>query len=551
MAQHEIFVQFLLDSGTKYWSFRDIQLPTQFYEGRLLAIGDIGSEISVLPSEFRINGFSIELDNSDGAITELKDAESFINREVKVYLGTVDSAASFTQQASFQSSNWSQVGDSFRIEFSDRTLLVFDQKISPSLNTTTFPDLPSSDITPRNLIPQVIGEINQSGGGVPAYRIDPASSQSKYRYVACLGTAKSIDQVFKYGVLQGSGYSTSVVTYGTTQVTVIDFDADPIDADRSDEEPISWNGKGLTDDGTTSGTLLQNPSDIIKQLLLSNGFVAGDIDSAGTFTTVKNQFNERGIVGCFCETDDTISLRDLSEKFSESWNATIIITADGKIGLTAPQPMPSPSARLGLPTLKEDQIILDSFEMTGVEFLSSSIKFKYNRNFFKESFKTTEQIDSARALSDLGEAIIETVELPYVSHTSSASGVVHDKSFFMAEGRVVVTLGCEASFFKSLSVGNEIKLSHFRGLGSSGFSDKIFRVIGKSLAADDEALVCSLTLVDLFSDLGLSHQFRKFGNESIMVGEYGFMTGSFQSDMTSMLDTEALYPLFKETPVIT
>ena len=190
-------------------------------------------------------------------------------------------------------------------------------------------------------------------------------------------------------------------------------------------------------------------------------------------------------------------------------------------------------------------------EMTGVEFLSSSIKFKYNRNFFKESFKTTEQIDSARALSDLGEAIIETVELPYVSHTSSASGVVHDKSFFMAEGRVVVTLGCEASFFKSLSVGNEIKLSHFRGLGSSGFSDKIFRVIGKSLAADDEALVCSLTLVDLSSDLGLSHQFRKFGNESIMVGEYGFMTGSFQSDMTSMLDTEALYPLFKETPVIT
>ena len=115
---------------------------------------------------------------------------------------------------------------------------------------------------------------------------------------------------------------------------------------------------------------------------------------------------------------------------------------------------------------------------------------------------------------------------------------------------MVVTVGCEASFFKSLSVGNEIKLSHFRGLGS-GFSDKIFRVIGKTLTADNEALVCSLTLVDLSSGLGLSNQFRKFGNESIMVGEYGFMTASFQSDMTSMLDTEALYPLFKETPVIT
>ena len=139
MAQHEVLIQLALDSGTKYYSFRDVQMPTQFYDGRILGMGQISSEIGVIPSELRVQSFSLELNNADGAISELKASESFINREVKIFLGDVADSTSFTQQASFQSTAWSLSGDSFFIQFSDRTLLIFDQVLSPKLSTTLFP----------------------------------------------------------------------------------------------------------------------------------------------------------------------------------------------------------------------------------------------------------------------------------------------------------------------------------------------------------------------------------------------------------------------------
>ena len=103
---HDVLIQLVLDSGTKYYSFRDIQMPTQFYEGRILGMGEIGSEISVIPAELMVDSFSLELNNADGAISELKASESFINREIKVYLGDVSDSTSFTQQARFPRMNY-------------------------------------------------------------------------------------------------------------------------------------------------------------------------------------------------------------------------------------------------------------------------------------------------------------------------------------------------------------------------------------------------------------------------------------------------------------
>ena len=259
---------------------------------------------------------------------------------------------------------------------------------------------------------------------------------------------------------------------------MIDFTSDPRDADRSDELEITWNGKGLTDDGATSGTLLTNPSDIIRQVLLTNGLASGDIDSAGTFADVKNAFLERGVVGCFVELEES-TLRDLTEKFAKSFNTTIIITADGKLGLTAPKPLRGPAVLEALASLKEDQIIQDSFGMAGSDTLASSLRFRFGLNFHKNRYGLTQQIDSSEELSNLGEEIIETVDLPFIQDTSSASAVANDKHWFMQEARVLVDLQADPSFYKSLKVGEEIKLTHFRGLGSGGFKDTIFRVIRK------------------------------------------------------------------------
>lgn len=507
VKRFELVAQIDLDTGTENLALVDLSMPSTFYRGRISNFGELRQEISVIPGEFRIGSFSLEIDNSGNFFSESKGGTPWLNRDVKILIGDADLGEgdfTVTQQGRVQgfSSSDQEGRDILTLEVIDKTLVKFDQPLSPHIDNSLFPDVPVD--VPHFLVPQCIGEVTSVGfsavGAMPAYRIDPASSQAKYRYVAMLGAAKSIDKVYIYGVEKVGGFTTSQVTFGTTEVTVIDFDADPLDAARSDEIEISWDGKGITDDGLTSGTLITNPASAYESALLANGLVAVEIDST-IFTAVAAILDGRGITAGVAIVGHDETLRGVAERMAQSFNMSTFVTDEGKVGITVPSP--NPSGTYGLISIDENQIARASLSMSNPEAFASQIEYRYSPNWPRmirgdeDFFEGNQTFSSTQEEVQLGEEIKTVVDFWYIRSSRDASAIANDLFFFLREQRVVVDVLVGPELIRQIAIGDDIKMTHFAGMGLAGFSSEIFRCISRGYTIEDNNLVGSLRLIDM------------------------------------------------------
>jgi hypothetical protein len=132
-------------------------------------------------------------------------------------------------------------------------------------------------------LPVVLGIHNSQGllgkGMIPAipYSINAATG---YRYVVSLGTVKSVPRVYKNGTLQTltTHYTISYPTIAGITLTSIDF----VGA-TTENDSVTCDVEGLTDDGTTSGAVILAPTDMIKWVL--HNLIWGDWDGSSTYLT--------------------------------------------------------------------------------------------------------------------------------------------------------------------------------------------------------------------------------------------------------------------------
>ena len=468
---------------------------TKMYSEKVVSFSDIEREISIVPGEFRLSDIVVQFDNTGNYFSDLRKRTPFKNRVMSLLLGDTEKGESdLATIYKGKIENWGGA-NVFWIQAIDETLLRFEQKISGVITKNQFPDLP--DDTPLELVPLVIGTVSSFGlsntGALPAYLIDPAISQAKYQYVAAQGTIKSIDKVYKYGVLVGSGFTVQQRTFDGETFTTIEFDADQRDTSRPNELAVTWDGKGITDDGTPSGDNITNPALAWKEVLLQKGFVAGDLDTA-EFDAMAIVFDVRNVTCGFATVDKDDTLRDLAERFAESFNMTTFTSRTGLITVTVPQPG---SAATNLITVDESQTAIDSFGMEGSDEMASTLEYEFSRNWQAEEFDERLELTDPAQTSKIGEDLTKKAEFWYVIHPSSAAAVAYDKLFFMREGRVIINSLVDPTLFKQIKIGNDIRVTHFEGLGTAGFSKELFRTIGAGLVWDGENLLMSLRCVDL------------------------------------------------------
>jgi hypothetical protein len=309
--------------------------------------------------------------------------------------------------------------------------------------------------------------------------------------VACQRAVKAVDNVYLFGAVVGSGFTTHTRTYGSKTYTTIEFTSDQRSASRSNELEITCDVDGITDDGTASGTRIANPARIWEQVLLSAGFVAGDID-ATSVTAAAGVYAGRSITGGFASVDKGQTLRDIAEQFGESFNLTTLATRSGKIGMTAPEPGAAVSP--SLVSIDESQIVRGSFSMRGPEDLASGADFFFAKNWHLDLFDLTGSRSDAHQESQLGEDTRQSFEMPYVRGVSSAAAVANDKLFFRADERVLIEAQVDADLIRSIDVGDTITCKHFAGIP---FAPTAFRVLGAGLGFDGPAMVLNLSLVDI------------------------------------------------------
>ena len=504
MSRLEPLVEIELDSGTLRYSTSGIVSANYYWEPRLVSIGDINREISVLPENFRASDISITLADADQAISKLRREEPFRRRKVKILLGRMDQGESdFETIATGVIESWQSRDDQFIIRAVDQPMDWLDEVIAGfTTDLSRFPARP--DTTGLHLVPILIGKASSPTGALPSYLIDAAASQAgRYRYVAAHGDIKSVTAVYRYGVqLASSAYTVRKVNYVSQIFTVIDFTTDQRDSDRASEREITWDGDGWTSDGTATGSSLANPSDQYQAFLESQGLT---VDST-SFTTAQTEFTSRNVTGAMIFVDRGETLRQVVGHTAKSYNLTTYTLPSGAIAVTATGAVRT--APLGtLIEVDEAKVARGGFSLMSSRRLASEIAYRYAYNGVSRGFEKTDLLRDLRQEASLGERIRIKEEMPYVRDATSAAAMVEDKLFFTQEQRAVATIGVDPAVIKEVDVGDFIRVSHFAGLGESGYAKEEMRVLGVGLSFRDQGLVGRLKCVDIVQDLEFTTDF--------------------------------------------
>lgn len=499
MAHLELICELELSTGTERFSQTGLSGASKFYAPRVESFGLASRQVPVIPGEFRVGGMSVEFDNSDNYFSKLRADTPFLNKTFKLLLGDPslgegDFAAVFTGKVD----SWSISGNLFSITARDDFFSRLDAPVVGSFDKATFPDLPGDPSV--IIVPLVYGTVTSEDlsdiGALPAYLIDPNVTSGKFRYVVAQGAIKRVLNAYIYGVLDTPGDRTeSQVTYNGTEFTVIDFTTDQRDTSRPNEFEVTVDVEGLTDDGLVTGVLLENPATQLKELMIRNGFVSGDFDAAKVLAA-EGVFNSRSIIGGVAVTEIE-TLRNVVERFTESFNLMIVQTKAGLIGFDVPQPIPPDTT--GLVEIDESEIAAGGLEVEGAEDAASDMGFDFARNWQDKEWQKMRTITDATQVTNLGKTIKRSAKLWYVYDDTAANAVVNDRLFFMREERQVVNLPCDSRLFRDVDLGDTLKLTHFAGIasGGAGYAKALFRVVGVGLVMEGLAILCSLRMVDL------------------------------------------------------
>jgi hypothetical protein len=100
------------------------------------------------------------------------------------------------------------------------------------------------------------------------------------------------------------------------------------------------------------------------------------------------------------------------------------------------------------------------------------------------------------------------------------TAVADAKLFFLREGRQVVRVLVPPYWHGDLEIGDQVRLTHFAGVGQTGYDRQIFEVIGMGLVPVGASLAVELTLVDLTAEPVLSVHQSDFSLQPYVMSDY-------------------------------
>ena len=227
---------------------------------------------------------SISIDNSDDQYTTYFDDYTWISRAVTIKAGQGTTAADY------ETVHTGRVLVSGGVSFTEQAMVVNidddrnkDADVLPpnKFFTSTYPNVEDKSATQP--IPIVYGDWSASQGAerVPAFQIDSTvGTGGKFKWAG--HAVKDLESVW---LDDGTGAPTSVA-FSAENNGDATFTLDVAYA--PDTDTVTVHGKGATDDGTASGTLLTTLPDIVTDILETWLSVpSGNINSA-QFTAWKN-----------------------------------------------------------------------------------------------------------------------------------------------------------------------------------------------------------------------------------------------------------------------
>ena len=499
------------DGKERYSRVGLVSRKTTYYP-RVIQFGDSYREIPAIPGDFSNSDTSLELDNSDGYFSALRSLTPFFNRTVRFFLtDTEEGEEDFEEVFAGKIVAWSFAEDSLNLQIADATFQKLETSVGVPIETGRFPSL--ADRTVRDIVPFVLGTVAHPTGAVPAYLVDPALDQDKYRYVAAQGRLKEVTKVFvEREDWPTADWSVDHIDFGGKTFTVIDFLTNVTDY------PVTCNVKGITEDGTETGNPIDNPADQCEKFLLENGFEEDDLD-LDSFEAAHDLFDTDNVKGGVCVAGGLTTVREVMLRFSNSFNLFFFPNREGELAISVPSSMVDDSD--DLVAVKDSETIQEGgASISGPDSIATGLVIAYGHDFVdRDSPGNFLEESNVVQESRLGGKLEVALDLRFIRDDISAGAVARTRLFFMQEKRQILELICDFSLYRRVDVGDSVRVTYFGGIDfdAQGYVDAVFRVLGVALVAGSGTLLVRLRCIDLggfastTEGLALSAEWAKYG----------------------------------------
>lgn len=246
------------------------------FQNRIIGLSPLKRSVgSLLNPQLVRSQMTVTLDNRDDTVRTTIDTYEFANASVVVELGVGEDATQyeeiFTGVVHFPGGiQWDE--RRVRITLDDSSAPV--SRVLPINKIFPGTYANAATVALYRTIPIVYGDWRTSAGGgekVPCYCIDTtAGTGGKFKISD--RNLKSINNVYKNGsdITANCTMDENNGEFTISSTTTIDQDVDVVTA----------NVQGATDDGTTSGTLIESIPDVVEDILTTYmGVASGNIDS--------------------------------------------------------------------------------------------------------------------------------------------------------------------------------------------------------------------------------------------------------------------------------
>lgn len=469
-------------SGTFYGSWVGTATPTRQYEGRVISISPINRSIPAEGGLYSVGNVEVALSNHDGYFSQLKASEGFLNLPARILMGYPDLGFSTFEPAItgvVTEPIFDDDGQIVRITITDDVLGRLDRPITDVLQRTIPGGYPigstPEDVKPE-LIPYVMGihqkpvDSTRDVGQLPARRI--AAGLSTWSYVAGHGDL-AVDEVYVYGVLAVSGYSTEVIeATGGEKFTLIHFDADPQDLDshRPDEIEVTWNGTGITDiDGPIDAD--SRPLYQLKHFLVERcGYEESEFDVTN-LATHANAMAVRGIKGAWAIVDARLSIADVVAEAMNSWGCRFYRKRSGLIAFS----FIGTEATEVEDYRETHEIVGGSFRipMNPKENTASRLQVNWDWNYVREFFARQPDLNSPSEEENLVYPKRRNKSLKYLRTLDGdpaaplAVGALY--LGLMRENVQFPEFAVPGRFFPIQDLGDAVTVTHSKGIGANGY----------------------------------------------------------------------------------
>jgi hypothetical protein len=489
-GQYHYLVEFTLDSTTLRYADEDLSIQTSstsgaFYEGRLPQSGSLRRALGTFISPIEtIQTFPVVVDNHDGNIATHIQNYSFANRTVRIWLGEGLSKSDYSEVVTGIVAHPNGIQwDEDTAQFTVVDARIRHRKALPT-NLFTIGDYANAAngaiSTP---IPIVYGDWGPDVGGVgnglavPAACVDTTTPSFK----VCDHALQSLDRVLKNAV--SLNMTTQVanisLSLGTFELSGISHNATT--------DTISINGKGLE---TAGGTLIDNPSDVLKDLYLRiMDLTSTDLNVTAFDTLATNTVGEK-VRRC-------IRVQESSETLLEGYLAEINTDMRYISGKYDPKyrTLEQESTRLDV---RDTDIILEGGDDEKAEFrivhdpdrfYANKIKSRYNFDPVSSQYMRSYEDSDTVAIANVTGTVERLMDLEwYYIQTDAENRISRELISFATEPIALEARLGNRAMLRELA--DQIDLTY------SVYSDRTFQI--RSMETDLGDMTTRVQAQDLF-----------------------------------------------------